>query len=101
VSGQPPSNNSPSNVRACGSSPGYRVDARLQNAILALMQWVENGTAPDTIVGSGSGFSRPLCPYPTVSIIHCVFFERISHVAHQFAKYVGGDNTLASSFVCQ
>ncbi|KZV85851.1 tannase-domain-containing protein [Exidia glandulosa HHB12029] len=66
---------------ASGTKPA-NFDAQ-HNAILALIQWVENGTAPDQIIGSGSGFSRPLCPYP------------------KFAKYVSGDQNNASSFTCQ
>jgi len=37
----------------------------------ALVNWVENGVAPDTILGSGSsvpGRTRPLCPYPKTAV---------------------------------
>jgi hypothetical protein len=37
----------------------------------ALMDWVENGIAPDQVVSSGStwaGRTRPLCAYPAVPI---------------------------------
>jgi hypothetical protein len=53
----------------------------------ALVDWVENGKAPDAIEASGDAFpgrSRPLCPYP------------------QFAHYSGkGDPENASSFECR
>ncbi|GAA5873083.1 hypothetical protein JCM3774_000334 [Rhodotorula dairenensis] len=58
---------------------------------LAMFDWVENGNAPDKIIAvkyqnnnktAGVAFSRPICPYP------------------QFAKYMGGDSTKASSFEC-
>jgi hypothetical protein len=33
----------------------------------AVVEWVENGKAPDAVVSTGKAFpgrSRPLCPYP-------------------------------------
>jgi feruloyl esterase len=35
----------------------------------AVVQWVENGTAPTQIIAtnSTSGITRPLCPYPQVA----------------------------------
>lgn len=66
----------------------------------ALIDWVENGQAPDTLVASARGAgnpggenaevpadwaadrTRPLCPYPTV------------------ATYAEGDPEVASSFTC-
>ncbi len=33
-----------------------------------LVNWVENGVEPDTILGSGGGLTRPLCPFPTTAI---------------------------------
>ncbi|TKA57941.1 hypothetical protein B0A53_00343 [Rhodotorula sp. CCFEE 5036] len=59
--------------------------------LLAMIDWVENGNAPDEIIAvkyrndnksEGVAFTRPLCPYP------------------KFARYIGGDNTQASSFKC-
>lgn len=42
-----------------------------QNPFDALVNWVENGVAPDTIPSAkplGSGIqTRPLCPYPAVA----------------------------------
>ncbi|WP_427912283.1 tannase/feruloyl esterase family alpha/beta hydrolase [Ramlibacter sp. MMS24-I3-19] len=70
------------------------------DALTALVNWVENGQAPDRIVATARGAgnpggvnaevpadwapnrSRPLCPYPMV------------------ARYVGGDVEQASSFSC-
>ncbi|POY75338.1 hypothetical protein BMF94_1566 [Rhodotorula taiwanensis] len=58
---------------------------------LAMFDWVEKGKAPDYIIAAkynnnnktqGVAFTRPLCPYP------------------QFAKYIGGNTTEASSFEC-
>jgi feruloyl esterase len=62
-----------------------------------MLNWVENGVAPDTVVGTGDNFfatvgtltglpttrSRPLCPYP------------------QTLSYVGGDMALATSYQCR
>lgn len=48
-----------------------------------LVDWVEKGTAPDSIIGSRPGRTRPLCPYP------------------QTAKYKGSGSTDdAQNFVC-
>jgi feruloyl esterase len=62
------------------------------NVRIALENWVEKGTAPETLIvsrmGTGSAqgspvMSRPLCPYP------------------QSAQYKGtGDPNSADSFVC-
>ncbi len=38
-----------------------------RNIVVALERWVEQGTAPDKIIATGTGgLSRPLCPYPQV-----------------------------------
>jgi feruloyl esterase len=54
-----------------------------------LISWVEQGTAPDRIIASGTHFtsppaarSRPLCPYP------------------QQVRYTGGDLGAAPSYAC-
>jgi feruloyl esterase len=52
----------------------------------AIVDWVEQGRAPDRIVATGSAFpgvSRPLCPHPLV------------------ARYEGGDPNSAGSFTCR
>jgi hypothetical protein len=52
----------------------------------AVVKWVEEGTAPDSVVAKGKDFpgrTRPLCPYP------------------KYARYKGaGDTEDASSFEC-
>jgi hypothetical protein len=73
------------------SVPGY--EDPQHDVLLAMVNWVENGTAPTSIIASkwnnntvenGILMQRPLCPYP------------------QKAVYVGtGDYTLPSSFTCQ
>ena len=57
------------------------------DALDALASWVEDGTAPDTLLasiqeGPGAGTTRELCPYPKVQV------------------YGGGDPKLRSSFSC-
>ena len=48
-----------------------------------MVNWAEKGVAPDSILASGGGRTRPLCPFP------------------QTAIYDGkGDPNLASSFKC-
>lgn len=53
----------------------------------AIVDWVEQGRAPDKVISKGSAFpgrSRPLCPYP------------------EFAHYKGGGSSeAASSFECR
>jgi len=71
------------------------------DALTALVNWVEGGIAPDSIIASARGVgnpggvnsdvpanwspgrTRPLCPHP------------------QVARYVGGDIESASSFACR
>lgn len=75
------------------SVPGYQ-DAK-HDIFLALINWVENGTAPDYIIGSRFNSSveytantidkqRPICAYP------------------KLAQYVGsGDIDDAANFECK
>jgi hypothetical protein len=69
-------------VAHCGGGTGPQP----QQLFESLVNWVENGVAPDTILAtrtaSGVTTERPLCPYPT------------------FAQYTGGDSNDADSFVC-
>jgi hypothetical protein len=72
----------------CSNSGGPATD--LYDALTPLMNWVENGTAPDRIVAKAGaaapwpGRTRPLCPYP------------------QQAHYAGsGSLEDAASFSCQ
>jgi hypothetical protein len=75
-----------------GQSASWTADDPQHNARVALENWVEQGTAPSTLIASkeSTGISqgsptmtRPLCPYP------------------QFAKYKGsGDSISADSFAC-
>jgi hypothetical protein len=70
-------------VGHCGGGAGPSPGAA---AFPALVNWVENGIAPDTLLASGGpvpGRTRPLCPYP------------------QTAIYNGtGDINVASSYHC-
>jgi feruloyl esterase len=72
------------------SVPGYQ-DSK-HDALLALMSWVENGTAPNEIIATkftnddpsqGVAIQRPLCPYPSE------------------AKYVSGNPNVTTSFECE
>jgi len=70
----------------CGGGPS----TSSFNAFPSVVDWVENGNAPDSILSTAPnatpwpGRTRPLCPYPA------------------YAKYNGtGDINLASSFTCQ
>ena len=70
-------------VGHCGGGTGPQP----QNLLQSVVDWVENGIAPDRITASksitGGTQTRPLCPYPTV------------------AKYTGSGSTDdASNFVC-
>ena len=47
-------------VRICGG-PGVNTF----DSIGTMEKWVENGIAPDQMMGTGAkGLARPLCPYP-------------------------------------
>jgi feruloyl esterase len=62
---------------------------------------VEGGIAPNQIIGSGTNFTRPLCPYPKVrQFMRYVSLSKLI-CRQQFAKYIHGDVNNASSFVCQ
>ena len=65
----------------CSGGPGPNTF----DSLAALEQWVEQGIAPDKIIGSNptSGLTRPLCPYP------------------QVARYSGeGSENDAANFMC-
>jgi feruloyl esterase len=70
-----------------GTAPGSADPER--DVFTALERWVEQGIAPDRLIGSGPSpvdatktMTRPLCPYP------------------QEARYNGGDINDATSFSC-
>jgi hypothetical protein len=66
-------------VAHCGGGVGPQP----QNLFDRMVAWAEGGAAPDSILSSGGGRTRPLCPFP------------------QTAIYDGtGDPNLASSFSC-
>jgi len=76
-------------VGANNSVPGYS-DSQ-HDILLAVMDWVENGTAPNSIIATkyhndtvsqGVYKQMPLCPYP------------------QQAQYIGNDVNDATSWVC-
>lgn len=88
-------------MQHCGGGPGpdsfgqawtWAANDPLHNIRIALVDWVEDGIAPDSIIAAktarpaGLGpvvMTRPLCPYP------------------QFARYKGsGDSNDAENFVC-
>jgi pimeloyl-ACP methyl ester carboxylesterase len=51
-----------------------------------IVEWVENGTAPEAVTATGRsmpGQSRPLCPFPT------------------YAHFEGGDAAASSSYACR
>lgn len=64
----------------CSSGPGAAafgqggiasniVNASSSNVLLAMVDWVEHGVAPDTIIGTGSdGAQRTHCRYPQRSV---------------------------------
>lgn len=51
-------------VGHCGGGAGPQP----QNLFGALVDWVENGNAPETILATTATRSRPLCPYPETAI---------------------------------
>jgi hypothetical protein len=65
-------------VTHCGGGVGPQP----QNLFDEMVKWRETGVAPDSLLSSGGGRVRPLCPFP------------------QTALYDGGDPNVASSFHC-
>ena len=66
-------------VAHCGGGVGPQP----QNLFGTVVNWVEQGQAPDTILAAKTGQTRPLCPYP------------------EFAVWTGtGDTNDAANFVC-
>jgi hypothetical protein len=51
-------------VGHCGGGNGPQP----QGLFEALVNWVENGVAPDQVLASGGGRTRPLCPFPQTAI---------------------------------
>jgi Tannase and feruloyl esterase len=66
-------------VQHCGGGLGPQP----QNLFNTMVNWAENGVAPDSILSSGGGRTRPLCPFPQTAIYDGV-----------------GDPNIASSFSC-
>ena len=76
------------NMGHCGGGPA----TDQFDALTPLVNWVENGTAPDAILASGTNFtsaptirSRPLCPYP----------KEVRYAGHS-----AGDLRLAANYKC-
>jgi hypothetical protein len=66
-------------VAHCGGGVGPQP----QSLLNTLMAWAEGGPAPDSILASGAGRTRPLCPFPQIAIWDGV-----------------GNPNLAASFTC-
>ena len=68
-------------VYHCGGGPG----ADTFDPLTAMEKWVENGTAPETMVAknTGKGFERPVCAWP------------------KLPYYRSGDPASAASFACR
>jgi feruloyl esterase len=65
----------------CGGGPGPNLN--VVDALTSLVNWVEQGGAPETIIATNGVMTRPLCVFPKV------------------AKYNGiGDPNAATSFTC-
>jgi hypothetical protein len=70
-------------VPGMGHCSGGAVTADRFDMLTAIVDWVENGTAPDAVVATGSGGTRPLCPYP------------------QYPHYTGGATDDPASYECR
>lgn len=66
-------------IQHCDGGPGLFPATALDS----LVDWVENGKAPDSIEGVAGNVKRPICPWPLV------------------AAYKGGDADKAESFECK
>jgi hypothetical protein len=67
-------------VTHCGGGVGPQTSDQL--LFDTMVNWAENGVAPNSILSTGGGRVRPVCPFP------------------QTAIYTGGDPNVASSFHC-
>lgn len=70
-------------VPGMGHCGGGAVTVDRFDMLTAIVDWVENGTAPDTVVASGSAGTRPLCPYP------------------EYPRYTGGAPDDPGSYECR
>jgi hypothetical protein len=85
-------------VAHCGG-PGGAAGANVpqpQNLFGALVDWVENGVAPEQILaGASSGRTRPLCPYPQTAVYNG------SGDANDAGNFHCGDNLEKLQTVCE
>ena len=70
-------------VPGMGHCSGGAVTVDRFDMLTAIVDWVENGTPPDTVVAAGSAGTRPLCPYP------------------EYPHYTGGDADDPESYQCR
>lgn len=71
------------------TADGYGIGISLDEGLLALIDWVESGVAPEVLIGQRMSrttgeieVTRPVCRYPNIP------------------RYLGGDRRLATSFEC-
>jgi hypothetical protein len=76
----------------CSGGPGPQP----QGLFDALVDWVENGNAPDQIPATAASSSRPLCPYPQMAI----YDENCADPNNADCFYCGG-NLETTHTVCE
>jgi len=77
-------------VGHCGGGNGPQP----QNLFGALVNWVENGVAPQTILAQSGTRTRPLCPYPQTAIY------KGTGSTDDAANFVCGGNLESAETVC-
>jgi len=78
-------------VSHCGGGVGPQP----QNLFNIMVNWVENGVAPDQILASGGGRTRPLCPFPQVAI-----YDGVGN-PNEASSWSCGGNVQTKHAVCQ
>jgi hypothetical protein len=77
-------------VGHCGGGVGPQPQAMFD----AMVSWVEKGVAPDTVLASGGGRTRPLCAYPQTAIYNG------SGSTDDAASFHCGDNLETNETIC-
>ena len=80
-------------VAHCGGGPGPQPNQ--ESMFQQMVNWVENGVAPDTVPTSGGGRTRMACPFPQQAI-----YDRIGN-PNLASSWTCGGNVQTKENICQ
>jgi len=80
-------------VSHCGGGPGPQPNQ--ESMFQQMVNWVENGVAPDTVPTSGGGRTRMACPFPQQAI-----YDRIGN-PNLASSWTCGGNVQTKENICQ